>query len=307
MEQSLENFRKKAFTYAREAFQAHREQIFEAMHVINQCGDMARQSGLLALEGLAELWADEEGLTIEDSTFHGRYDEETLTYSLAGRDVPLKELLIFMVLKIVDASDRDTVGKEFLAQVEKNGCSGYEWLVAYLYLTGMLDIYAGQLPGNFYLYHRVMVPEEWLEDYDRYCQKMVLRWDERDKILRQEMVNESFEREFSVKRAFEKMFQEMESERLCYLLKELDYETLAAGTAFAGEAVRNRILEHMETRKIGLVIEEWSCKRNFGYHLSDILDATDRMLILAGLAGGMGFGWGSFPCSEDGAAAGNSP
>ena len=50
--------------------------------------------------------------------------------------------------------------------------------------TGMLDIYAGQLPGNFYLYHRVMVPEEWLEDYDRYCQKMVLRWDERDKILK---------------------------------------------------------------------------------------------------------------------------
>ncbi len=31
--------------------------------------------------------------------------------------------------------------------------------------------------------------------------------------------------------------------------------------------------------------EEWSCNREDTYHLEDILEAMDRMLILAGLMG----------------------
>ena len=55
MERSLDILREKAFAYAEEAFEEHREQIFGAMYAMDLCSDMARQSGLLALDILAEL------------------------------------------------------------------------------------------------------------------------------------------------------------------------------------------------------------------------------------------------------------
>ena len=60
---------------------------------------------------------------------------------------------------------------------------------------------------------------------------------------------------------------------------------LLPGAAFAEEGIRNRFLAHMEERQREAVKEAWSYSRAYCYHLVDSLDAMDRMLILAGLAG----------------------
>ena len=51
---------------------------------------------------------------------------------MEGRDVPLMELLVFAILKTVDASDPDILEEQILAQAKKDGCSGDEWFVAYI-------------------------------------------------------------------------------------------------------------------------------------------------------------------------------
>lgn len=285
MERSLDILREKAFAYAGEAFEEHREQIFGAMYAVDLCSDRARQSGLLALDILAELWAEEKGLAIQDPISQGQYDEETLACSLKGRDVPLMELLIFAIFKTVDASDPDILAEQILAQAKKDGCSGDEWFVVYIYLTGALDIYAARSPRSIYLRHRVMIPEKYLGDYERYVEGQVSPWDEREQAFRQERADNGFAREVSVKTAFAKRFGEVESERLRSLLKEVDVQTLAEGTAFAEEGIRNRFLAHMEERQREAVKEAWSHNRAYGYHLGDSLDAMDGMLILSGLAG----------------------
>lgn len=285
MERSLDILKKKASAYAGEAFDLHREQIFGAMYAMDLCSNMARQFGLLALDMLAELWAEEKGLAIEDPICDGQYDEETLACSLKGRDVPLMELLLFGMHKLADACDPDILKEQFLEQAAKVGCSGYEWFVADIYLTGVLDVYTGKSPRSIYLRHRVMIPEKWQEDHDRYCRRQQLLWDEKERAFRQEGIDKDFERELSVKTAFAKRFGEMGSERLRCLLKEVDVRTLAEGTAFAGESVRNRLLDHMEERQRETVKEAWSYNRMNTYSLEDSLDAMDRMLILAGLAG----------------------
>ena len=285
MERSLDILREKAFAYAGEAFEEHREQIFGAMYAVDLCSDRVRQSGLLALDILAELWAEEKGLAIQDPISQGQYDEETLACSLKGRDVPLMELLIFAIFKTVDPSDPDILAEQILAQAKKDGCSGDEWFVVYIYLIGALDIYAARSPRSVFLRHRVMIPEKYLGDYDRYVEGHLSPWDKRERAFRQERADNGFAREISVKTAFGKRFGEMESERLRSLLKEVDVQTLAEGTAFAEEGIRNRFLAHMEERQREAVKEAWSYSRAYCYHLVDSLDAMDRMLILAGLAG----------------------
>ena len=78
MERSLDILREKAFAYAEEAFEEHREQIFGAMYAMDLCSDMARQSGLLALDVLAELCAalgaDETALREALAALHCEYD-----------------------------------------------------------------------------------------------------------------------------------------------------------------------------------------------------------------------------------------
>ena len=123
MEQALEILKRKALPYAKEAFEGHREQIFAAMQFMCLCSSVARQSGLLALDTVAEMW-DEEDL---------REDEEdiALAVSMAKGDMPLKDLLLSIIHRIADAQDWDDVEEEVLAQAEKNKCSGYEWYVAF--------------------------------------------------------------------------------------------------------------------------------------------------------------------------------
>lgn len=275
MEQSLETLKRKALAYAKEAFEGYREQIFAALQFMCLCSLVARQSGLLALEEVVQP-EDRDSLR-EDEGAIG------LAISMAEKDMPLKKLLFHIIRRIVDAADWDEVEKEILTQAEENGCSGYEWYVAMIYLSGGKNIVAGVEPERWFLMLRVMVPEQWLEDYDRYCRTWTKKMQAEERLRYEEWAKESFEEEASVKTAFNRVFGEMGPETLKYVIRELDYKTLAAGTAFAEEAVRKRFLENMSERQRERVMEEWSRERMDTYHLEDILDAMDRMLILAGL------------------------
>ena len=243
MEQALEILKRKGLPYAKEAFEGHREQIFAAMQFMCLCSFVARESGLLALDEVAEMWEEES--SGEDG------GNIALAVSMAKGDMPLKDLLLSIIRRIADAPDWDDVEKEVLAQAEKNKCSGYEWYVIMIYLSGGKNILAGVDPERWFLMLRVMVPEQWLEDYDTYCRT----WTEN-----------------------------MHAEKRKFVIRELDYRTLAAGTAFAEERVRTRFLENMSERQRERVTEEWCWMRDSMYHLEDILEAMDRMLILAGLA-----------------------
>ena len=277
MEQALEILKRKALPYAKEAFERHREQIFAALQFMCLCSFVARESGLLALDDVAEM--REEESQGEDG------GNIALVVSMAKGDMLLKELLLHILRRIVDASDWDEVEEDILAQAKKSGCSGYEWYVVMIYLSGGKSILAGVEPERFFLMFRVMVPEKWLEDYDRYCRIWTEKTQAEKRTWKEERAKESFEKETSVKGAFNKVFGEMGTEKLRYVMRELDYKTLAAGTAFCEEAVRKRFLETMSERQRELIAEEWGYKRDDGYHLEDILEVMDRMLILAGLTG----------------------
>jgi hypothetical protein len=277
MEQALEILKRKGLPYAKEAFEGHREQIFAAMQFMCLCSFVARESGLLALDEVAEMWEEES--SGEDG------GNIALAVSMAKGDMPLKELLLHIIRRIVDASDWDEVEEEILAQAKEKGCSGYEWYVVMIYLSGGKSILEGVEPERLLLMFRVLVPEQWLEDYDRYCHEWTKKEAEKERAEWEERAKKSFEKERSVKTAFNRIFGRMGPEKLRYVIRELDYKTLAAGMAFAEEGVRRRCLENMDERQRGLVKEEWSCNREDTYHLEDILEAMDRMLILAGLMG----------------------
>lgn len=277
MGKALETLKRKGPAYAKEAFEGHREQIFGALQFMCLCSFAARESGLLALDEVAEMREEES-----QGEFGGNI---ALAISMAKGDMPLKELLLHIIRGIVDASDWDEVEEEILAQAKEKGCSGYEWYVVMIYLSGGKSILAGIEPERMLFMFRVLVPEQWLEDYDRYCHEWIKKEEEKERTEREERAEKSFEKERSVKTAFNRIFKSVGPERLRYVMRELDYKTLAAGTAFCGEAVRKRFLENMDERQRELVKEEWSCKREYAYHLEDILEAMDRMLILAGLTG----------------------
>lgn len=276
MEQSLETLKRKALAYAGVAFEVYREQIFAALQFMCLCSFVARQSGLLALDEVVQP-EDRDSLRENEGAMG-------LVISMAEKDMPLKELLLHIIRRIVDAADWDEVEEEILTQAAESGCSGYEWYVVMIYLSGGKNIVAGVEPERWFLMLRVMVPEQWLEDYDRYCQAWTEKEQAEKRIWYEESVKESFAKETSVKTAFNRVFGEMGPETLKYVIRELDYKTLAAGTAFAEQAARTRFLENLSKRRRERVMEEWG-KRDYAYHLEDILDAMDRMLILAGLAG----------------------
>ena len=119
MEQIQEIIRERAMQYAEEAFAEHGEEVSEAFHYIMTCRFAARQSGLLALEEIAEDWKEEA-------------------------EIPLKSLLIGIVLEIVDAPDIDSWEEKACRQIMENGYSGYEWYIANLYVTGCKNVYGRQ-------------------------------------------------------------------------------------------------------------------------------------------------------------------
>ena len=210
---------------------------------------------------------------------------------MAETDAPLKELLVHLLCKESDEElYGDCMNEEIMTWVDDNKYEGYEWYIAYLYLTGVqyFDTYFvdwGIGTERFYRTFRAMVPEEWQGEYDRYCRPWIENHRKETLAGNLERLNEKFEEERSVKTAFHRIFGDMEPERIGYIMGELDYKTLAAGTAYAEEPVRNRFLENMSLRQRGLVVDEWMHNRNHQYHLNDVLEAIDAILIAAGLTG----------------------
>ncbi len=276
-EQSLEimNIKKEALTYAGEVFLEHRERIFAALQFLCQCSYIVQQYGFLILDAIIGSW-DEDTLWEEDVL---------LAISMADRDMPLKELLLCMVQKLADVYTWNETEKEILEWAKANGCFGHEWYVVYLYLAAGENIRRGVSPEQFLLMARVMVPEQWLEDYDRYCKEWTQMRQEEQQEEKWERINEEFEEEISITTAFNRIFEEMGTEKMRFIMKEVDHKTLAAGIAFAKEPVRKRFLENMPAWQRNLVAGEWSYMRRYGYHWEDNFWAMDRMLMVAGLTG----------------------
>ena len=276
-EQSLEimNIKKEALTYAGEVFLEHRERIFAALQFLCQCSYIVQQYGFLILDAITGSW-DEDTLWEEDVL---------LAISMADRDMPLKELLLCMVQKLADVYTWNETEKEILEWAKANGCFGHEWYVVYLYLAAGENIRRGVSPEQFLLMVRVMVPEQWLEDYDRYCKEWTQMRQEEQQEEKWERINEEFEEEISITTAFNRIFEEMGTEKMRFIMKEVDHKTLAAAVAFAKEPVRNRFLENMPAWQRKLVAGEWYHTRRYGYHWKDNLWAMDRMLMAAGLTG----------------------
>lgn len=277
----IRNLKKEALKYAGEVFEGHREQVFAAMQFFSQCICIARQYGLLALDAITEGWDKDS-----KEEWWGEDEDILLAVSMIGRDMPLKELLLYMMQKLVDAYDLDEMEKEILEDGDR--CSGYEWYFVYLYLTAIKNIQRGTPPEQFFLMLRVMIPEQWLADYDKHCQKWTQRLQEKQQEKEWEWRNErfeEFEEEISITTAFNRIFGEMGPEKMEFIMGEVDFKTLAAGMAFAEEPVRKRFLKNMPEWQRNLVTNELYSMRYYGYHWRDNLKAMDRMLIVAGLTG----------------------
>lgn len=259
MEQSLKMLREKAMSYTEEAYGEHGQEIFEAMRIICDYAKTARMSGLLALE-------------------------EMIPLSLKERKVPLPDLLLCSVDHVTGVWDLDLLAEEFEKQMEQNGHSGYEWYVAYVYLKGLRDLVVEADPETVRSNLHVMVPERWLEDYDRYWKPFDRKGREEELAEDREMVEINFKMVRSVWSAFHRIYGQMEPEKIRRVAGELDARMLAAGLALAEEEVRERILEHLTEHQQELVIEEWSLGLG-DYTLENMAGAMDRMLAVSGLTG----------------------
>ncbi len=260
MEQMQEIIRERAMQYAEEAFAEHEEEVSEAFHYIMTCRFVARQSGLLALDEIAEDWKEEN-------------------------EIPLKSLLIGMVQEIVDAPGVDVWEGKACRWILESGYSGYEWYIANLYVTGCKNLYMGNRHTQYYLLCREMVPERWLEDFDDYWESWTKEDQERHQAHIEDWVRYVFPREAAIRAAFHRRFGEMEPEGLQRILEELPDKILAAALAGAGEALRNRFLEQMSVEQRRDIMEEWYQNRSDEYSLRDIEKAMERMTMAAGLMG----------------------
>lgn len=270
----IRSLKKEALKYAGEAFEGHREQAFAALQFFAQCICIARRYGLLALDAVAEGG---------DQDSQEEWEDIALAVSMIGRDMPLKELLLHMMRKLVDAYNLDEVEKEILEDGDRR--SGYERYFVYLYLTAIKNIRRGTPLEQFFLMLRVMVPEKWLADYDRHCQEWTQAQQEKRQEEEWERRNKEFEEEISITEAFNRIFGEMGPEKIEFIAEEVDFKTLAAGIAFAREPVRKRFLENMPEWQRSLVTNELYSMKYDGYHWRDNLEAMDRMLMVAGLTG----------------------
>ena len=278
MDKPVEILKRKAARYARDSFEEHKEQIFRALQVIEQ---IACLYGKICRTFFSSVFGDVAEYTRKDA----------VEQCVAETDVPLKELLVHLLCKESDEElYGDCMNEEIMTWVDDNKYEGYEWYIACLYLTGVqyFDTYLvdwGIGTERFYRTFRAMVPEEWQGEYDRYCRPWIENHRKETLSGNLERLNDRFEEERSVKTAFHRIFGDMEPGRIGYIMGELDYKTLAAGTAYAEEPVRNRFLENMSLRQRELVVDEWMHNRGHQYHLNDAFEAMDAILIAAGLTG----------------------
>lgn len=258
MEQEM--IRERAVQYAKEAFAEHEAPVFAAFDCILACRQVARQSGLLALDEVVEDLKEEE-------------------------EIPLKDLLICMVQEIIDASDIDSWEEKACRQFMESGYSGYEWYIAAIYVMGCKNLYLGIPETQYYSVCRAMVPEGFQEGFDSYWEDWTKKEQERQDAYIEERVQYDFQREAAIQAAFHKRFGEMGTEGLRRILKELPDNLLAAALAGAGESLRNRFLEQMSGDQKKDIMEEWYQNRSEAYCLRDIERAMEQMTMAAGLMG----------------------
>ncbi len=262
MEQIQKMIREKAMQYAEEAFAEHEEQVFTAFDCIIACGYEARQSGLLALEEKAEGWKKEE-----------------------GNKIPLKELLICMVQELVDASDMDSWDEKAYRQITEMGCSGYEWYIAEIYVTGCKQVYRGMTAAQYYQACRVMVPYGQQERFDSFWERRSKEAQVWGEVHIEDWAEYTFRKEAAVRAAFHKRFRKMKPEGLRWILKEIPDKILAAALAGAEDSLRIRFLKYMPPDQRAYILAEWYENRNEEYGLRDIEKAMERMTMAAGLMG----------------------
>lgn len=260
MAQAQGRLRERAMLYAQEAFAEHKEEIFLAMRIVCQ------------LYGWQGLWTPEERVASSE--------EEN------GKTVPSKEALLDVMRMAEAEKDPESWEEELYGLAVRKGCSGYEWYITYVYLAGMRGLYAGVFSEYARLVCRMMVPEQWLEDYDSYWRE----WDEKEQEKRaaddEKLLNEYVREAALMKEDFHSCFGKMERKVLKRILQETDYKTLAAAVFGAEESLKNRFLENMSGCQRELVRGAWRRYYIFDeFRLESMVEAMARMRIMEGLFG----------------------
>lgn len=260
MEQIRGLLREKAMLYVQEAFTEHKEEIFLAMDIVCQSGG---GQGLITPEEQIASWEEEEGKT-----------------------VPLKEALLAVMQMAEAEKDPESWEEELYGLAVRNGYSGYEWYLAYVYLAGMRSAEAGALSEWERLICRMMVPEQWQEDYDSYRRE----WNEKEQKKRaaedEQVLNGHFREAALIKEDFHSCFGKMEPKVFKRIVQKTDYKTLSAAVFGAKEPLKSRFLENMSGHQRELAQKEWSRYYAFdAFRLNGMLEAMARMRLMAGLAG----------------------
>ncbi len=302
LEESIRILEENTFRYAEEAWENHRDQVLEALRTIDQCKNLAFQTKMSRLMDLCMLWDEEQWLKEGETICREGYYEEVLELSSAGRNIPLKRILMSVIRDMDEEPwwERAANGMLFRPRIEEP----YEWYILCIYFTGAKAIYTGRMwerdsfrtwkDGNFpvwtggSVFSRTLVPEQWLKDYDEYNQKLLAEEKERARVRQERDDQKKLEHERLVKETFNRIFGEMDESGLLYILKHTDCRTLAIVSLAAGEPVRNRLLENMTEKQKELVEKQWM-RHGSGRHslLSswwEIQESMDQMLIMAGLA-----------------------
>lgn len=300
LEESIKILEENTFRYADEAWENHRDQVLEALRTIDQCKNLAFQTKKSRLVDLCMLWDEEQWLKEGETICREGYYEEVLELSSAGRNIPLKGILMSVIRDMDEEPwwERAANGMLFRPKLEEP----YEWYILCIYFAGAKAIYTGRVwerdsfrtwkDGNFpnweggSVFSRTLVPEQWLKDYDEYNQKLLEEREERARVRQKKEDQKKREHEHLVKGTFDRIFGEMEESGLLYILKHTDCRTLAAALPAAGEPVRNRLLENMTEKQRELVEKQWRLHGNGKHSLSSFSwsESMDQMLIIAGLA-----------------------
>lgn len=259
MEQIRGRLREKALLYVQEAFVEHKEEIFLAMNLVCQSGG---GPGLITPEEWIALWEEE------------------------GKTVPLKEALL-AVMKMAEAEkDPEGWAEELYGLAVRNGYSGYEWYLTYIYLAGMRSADAGVFSEWNRLVCRMMVPEQWQEDYDSYWREWKEKEQEEEAAEGEQILNGHFREAALITEDFHRCFEKMEPKVFKGIVRETDYKTLSVAVFGAEEPLKSRFLENMSGHQKELVQNEWSRYYAFDeFRLNGMLAAMIRMRLMAGLAG----------------------
>ena len=172
--------RRDALKYAREALFGYRIQVYQILETICQYSEIARNSGLLALEEYCE-----------------NEEEE---------DTPLASLWKDAVAAIVDGS-----GLEQLRQgIRLEQYSGYQLYLAYLYFLGacMIKNYPPK-PDILLDRFRTLIPEEAQEDYDEDFRLLREMWQKEKQEMDETHMEENFSEFSKTKDCFHKLFYHM--------------------------------------------------------------------------------------------------